>query len=198
MRIKWLIPAAVAVGVLFGVVFTVVQRSPHEFAGTVFSESQAAPDFTLTSDNGDAVSLDSFRGKVILLYFGYTFCPDVCPATLAELSAVLDELEPSQQDRVQVAMVTVDPARDTPDVLDGYLAHFDPSFIGFTGTDAQIAAVADDYHVYYEAQAGTADTGYLVDHWSGVYLVDPEGNLVESFGFGTAPDLIAGDVVQWL
>lgn len=198
MSLKKLLPIVVILGIVAGVAVLLLQRGPHEFAGTVFPDHQAAPDFTLTSDNGEAMSLDDFRGKVVLLYFGYTFCPDICPASLAELAAVLDELEPSQRERVQVAMVTVDPARDTPAVLDGYLAHFDPSFIGFTGTDEEIATVAGEYHVFYEAHEGTQETGYLVDHWSGVYLIDPDGNLAETFGFGTSPDLIASDVAEWL
>lgn len=193
-----LITLAAIIGVAVALVFLLANRGSHEFAGTVFTDRQAAPDFTLTADNGEAVSFDSFRGKVVLVYFGYTFCPDVCPASLAELAAAVDELDPSQREDVQVVMISVDPARDTPQVLDDYLNHFDPAFVGLTGTDEEIAAVAADYNVFYEAHEGTAATGYLVDHWSGVYLVDREGNLTETFGFGTPAGQIAADVAEWL
>lgn len=198
MRMTRLITLAAIVGVAVALAFLLASRGSHEFAGTVFTDRQAAPDFTLTADNGEPMSFDSFQGKVVLMYFGYTFCPDVCPASLAELAAALDELDPSQREDVQVVMVSLDPARDTPQVLDGYLNHFDPSFVGFTGTDEEIAAVAADYNVFYEALEGTAATGYLVDHWSGVYLIDREGNLTETFGFGTPSEQIAADVAEWL
>jgi protein SCO1 len=198
MRTMRLVTLAAIIGVAVAGIFLVATRGGHEFAGTVFSDQQKASDFTLTADSGEAVSLDSFRGKVVLVYFGYTFCPDVCPASLAELAAAVDELDPSQREDVQVVMVSVDPVRDTPQVLDSYLNHFDPSFIGFTGTDEEIAAVAADYNVFYEAHEGTAATGYLVDHWSGVYLIDRQGNLAETFGFGTPAEQIAADIVEWL
>jgi protein SCO1 len=198
MRTTRLVALAAIIGVAVAVAFLLVSRGGHEFAGTVFTDQQEASDFTLTADSGEAVSLDSFRGKVVLVYFGYTFCPDVCPASLAELAAAVDVLDPSQREDVQVVMVSVDPARDTPPVLDNYLNHFDPSFVGFTGTDQEIAAVAADYNVFYEAHEGTAATGYLVDHWSGVYLIDRQGNIAETFGFGTPAEQIAADIVEWL
>lgn len=198
MRTTRLVALVAIIGVAVAVAFLLASRGGHEFAGTVFTDQQEASNFTLTADSGEAVSLDSFRGKVVLVYFGYTFCPDVCPASLAELAAAVDVLDPSQREDVQVVMVSVDPARDTPQVLDGYLNHFDPSFVGFTGTDEEIAAVAADYNVFYEAHEGTAATGYLVDHWSGVYLIDRQGNLAETFGFGTPAEQIAADIVEWL
>ncbi len=198
MRTTRLVALVAIIGVAVAVAFLLASRGGHEFAGTVFTDQQEASNFTLTADSGEAVSLDSFRDKVVLVYFGYTFCPDVCPASLAELAAAVDVLDPSQREDVQVVMVSVDPARDTPQVLDGYLNHFDPSFVGFTGTDEEIAAVAADYNVFYEAHEGTAATGYLVDHWSGVYLIDRQGNLAETFGFGTPAEQIAADIVEWL
>lgn len=193
-----LIPAAAILGVAVGVLFLLASNDPHEFNGTVYADSQPAPGFTLTADDGQRHSLDEYRGKVVLMYFGYTFCPDVCPTSLAQLAAAVAALDSSHRDRVQVVMVTVDPARDTPEVLDEYLGHFNPTFVGFTGTDEEIASVAADYNVFYEAHEGTAATGYLVDHWSGVFLIDGEGNLVESFGYGTPGEMIAADVEEWL
>ena len=185
-------------GIVVGVGLLMLNRGSHEFVGTVYRDTQAAPVFTLTADTGESVSLDEYRGKVVLIYFGYTFCPDICPASLAELAEARATLDANDRERVQVLMISVDPARDTPEALGDYLDHFDPSFVGFTGTEAEVAAVAADYNVFFQAAAGTAATGYLVDHWAGVYLIDPDGNLVESFGYGTPGEQIAEDIVDWL
>ena len=95
-------------------------------------------------------------------------------------------------------MVTVDPARDTPEALAEYLDYFDTSFVGLTGSDDEIAAVAESYNVYYAAQEGSVATGYLVDHWAGVILLDPDGRMVELFSYGTSGEQIAADVLEWL
>ncbi|MDJ0663875.1 MAG: SCO family protein [Acidimicrobiia bacterium] len=198
MRRSALILASAVAGVLVAFVFLSLRGEPHTFAGTVYSNPGAAPAFSLTDDSGEAGSLSDYRGKVVLLYFGYTFCPDICPASLAELATAVAALDPGDRDRVQVMMISVDPARDTPEALGSYMDYFDPSFVGFTGTDDQIATVAADYGVFYQAHEGTAATGYLVDHWAGTYLIDAEGRLVESFGFGTPGEDIAADVEEWL
>ncbi len=194
--------AAVAAAALFGVVVAmfVVPRlapEPHEFTGTVLSFPEEAPRFTLTADTGEPMGIEAFRGKVVLLYFGYTFCPDICPASLAELADAVEVLG-DEGDQVQVVMVSVDPARDTPEVLGTYVDHFNPSFIGMTGTDAEIAGVAASYNIFYEAQEGSVATGYLVDHWSGVMVIDPDGKLVELLSFGMSGESIAADVGEWL
>ena len=139
--------AAVGAAAVFGVVvglFVVplLVDEPHEFAGTVLSNPQPAPEFILTADTGDRVSLESYRGQVVLMYFGYTFCPDICPASLAELAKAADQLG-ERANEVQVVMVSVDPARDTPEALNEYMDYFDPGFVGLTGSDSLIAAVAD-------------------------------------------------------
>lgn len=194
--------AAVAIAALLGVavaVFVVPKLSPepHEFVGTVLSNPEQAPSFTLTADTGDRVGLDDYRGQVVLIYFGYTFCPDICPASLAELADAVATLGDDGDD-VQVLMISVDPARDLPEVLGEYVDHFDTRFVGLTGSDNEIAAVAEQYNVFYEASEGTAATGYLVDHWAGVMLVDREGRLVELLSYGTTGEQIAADVEEWL
>ena len=198
MRRLPLLLGSAAVGVLIAIAFLSMRSEPHVYAGTVYGNPDPAPVFTLTEDSGEPGSLDDYRGKVVLLYFGYTFCPDICPASLAELATAVRMLEPVDRDRVQVVMISVDPARDTPDVLRSYMDHFDPGFVGFTGSDDEIATVAGEYNVFYQAHEGTAATGYLVDHWAGTYLIDPDGRLVESFGFGTPGEDIAADVEEWL
>jgi len=196
-RLTWIIGAGAA-GVVAAIVFLLTIGDSHEFVGTVYSDPGPAPAFSLVADSGDVVALDEYRGKVVLLYFGYTFCPDVCPASLAELATAIDTLDASGRDDVQVIMISVDPARDTPDALAEYLDYFDSSFVGFTGTDEEIAAVAAAYNVFYEIEEGSAATGYLVNHWAGTYVIDRDGNLVESFGFGTTGEQIAADIEEWL
>ncbi len=194
--------AAVAGAGLLGVAVAlfVVPRlvsDPHEFNGTVFSNPQPAPSFTLTADTGERIGIDAYEDQVVLLYFGYTFCPDICPASLAELADAMDELG-TDSENVQVVMITVDPARDTPELLGEYVDHFDPSFVGMTGTEQEIATVADLYGVFYEAHEGTAATGYLVDHLASVMLIDRQGRLAEVIGYGTPGELIAADVREFL
>jgi protein SCO1/2 len=147
--------------------------------------------FRLTDQHGRRVDQTLLRGKWTLVYFGYTFCPDVCPATLSNLAAALDRLGPRSA-AVQVVFITVDPRRDTPQQLESYLTS--PSFpkgtIGLTGSGAEIAAVAAAYHVYYR-RAGEG-SGYSVDHTSVIYLMDPRGRFARPIGFGAAP----GDVAR--
>ena len=194
--------AAVAAAGLFGVLMALFMvprffQEPHEYAGTVLDNPEPAPNFTLTGDSGGRVALESFRGKVVLMYFGYTFCPDICPASLAELADAMEVLGDAADD-VQVVMVSVDPARDTPEVLAEYMDYFDPRFVGLTGSDSEIAAVADSYGVFYEAQEGSAATGYLVDHLASVIVIDRDGRWVEILSHGSTGEQIAGDVEQWL
>lgn len=165
---------------------------PHQFAGAVVTNPQPAPDFTLQSKDGP-VRLSDFAGQHVFIYFGYTFCPDVCPATMNEL-AKLHELLGEDADQIQVIMITVDPARDTAEVLADYMGFFDESFIGLTGTDEEIAAVAQTYGVFYEAHEGTAESGYLVDHSTRTYLFSPERNPIVAYPFDVTAEAMAADL----
>ena len=170
---------------------------PHVFHGMVIQSPEPAADFTLTDHAGRRVSLSDFRGKLVLLYFGYTFCPDVCPTTLAEIAQALRQLGP-KADQVQVIMISVDPERDTPDRLAQYVAHFNPNFIGLTGTPDEIAAVATPFGIYYQKHEGTAATGYLVDHTATVTVIDQNGYVKLLFPFGTSADEMADDLAYML
>lgn len=185
-------------GVLVGIALLMTSEEPHEFVGTPFLNPSAAPAFELTADNGDRVTLEAHRGKVVLLYFGYTFCPDICPASLAELADALSMFESGDREDIQVMMISVDPARDTPEALGKYMNHFDESFVGLTGSEDEIAAVAADYNVFYQTYEEGSAAGYLVDHWAGVYVIDREGMIVESLSFGMTSEEIADDVKEWL
>jgi protein SCO1/2 len=128
--------------------------------------------FTLVNGGG-TVTDQTYRGKWVLVYFGYTFCPDVCPTTLTNIAQALAKLGPAAND-IQPIFITVDPKRDKPSLVGSYVKAFDPRMVGLTGSEAQIAAVAKEYHVYYAPQPGNGPD-YLVDHSSFVYLMNPHG-----------------------
>ncbi|MEO6968069.1 MAG: SCO family protein [Rhodanobacteraceae bacterium] len=130
--------------------------------------------FNLTSDNGKPASAADFRGKYVLMYFGYTNCPDVCPLTLGHLHLVMQRLG-ADAGKVQILFVSVDPARDTPQVLHQYVSAFDPRIVGLTGTSAQIAAMAKNYRAAFNRDAAQPDGGYQVSHSSGIYIFDMQG-----------------------
>lgn len=165
---------------------------PHTFHGTVIQSPEPSHDFTLNSANG-AVSLSDFRGKVVLLYFGYTFCPDICPATLANVGQALNQIG-SKADEVQTIMISLDPQRDTPEKLADYTAHFHPSFIGVTGDQEQVDPVASLYGIFYQVNEGSEATGYLIDHTATLLVLDREGYLKLVFPFGVTADEIADDL----
>jgi protein SCO1/2 len=165
---------------------------PHTFHGTVIQSPEPSHDFTLNSANG-AVSLSDFRGKVVLLYFGYTFCPDICPATLANVGQALNQIG-SKADEVQTIMISLDPQRDTPEKLADYTAHFHPSFIGVTGDQEQVDTVASLYGIFYQVNEGSEATGYLIDHTATLLVLDREGYLKLVFPFGVTADEIADDL----
>jgi protein SCO1 len=134
--------------------------------------------FALTATDDTAVTEQSYRGKWLVVYFGYTFCPDVCPTTLLEISEALKALGP-RAGAVQGLFVTVDPKRDTPSVLSEYLKSFDPRLVGLVGTPAQIAIAAKSFHVFYERQDND-DGGYSYDHSAFIYVVDRNGKFVKA------------------
>lgn len=148
--------------------------------------------YLLMDTNGRAVSNEDFRGRFQLVFFGYTFCPDVCPTTLAEMSAVLKSLG-KDADRLQPLFVTVDPERDTASVLRAYLAFFDPRIVGLTGSPALIGKAADNFRVRFEKvqDAGAASGEYSIDHSTGMYLLGPDGRYLRKFAYGTPPADIA-------
>lgn len=189
----WLFVAGLIVGLGIIALVALPRARPYQFHGTVLQSPQPAPNFELETTGQQTVSLKDFKGKLVLLYFGYTFCPDVCPATLAELSKAMDILG-KDASSVQVIMISVDPERDTPAMLADYVAHFHPGFMGVTSSPEAIAEIAALYGIFYEKHEGTAATGYLVDHTATVMVVDREGHLKLVFPFGTPADEIAADL----
>jgi protein SCO1/2 len=145
--------------------------------------------FTLTAHTGERISDEAFRGKFMLVSFGFTHCPDVCPAELQVMTAALDGMGP-EGERVQPLFITIDPERDTASHLAQYMSHFHPRFIGLTGSADEIAAVAKSYHVWYEKVDGDSPD-YVMDHTSITYLMGPDGAFVQHFAFGTSADTLS-------
>lgn len=193
MKIKFFI---LAIAIILGVTVGVYFLRPHTFHGTVIQSPDTAHDFTLTSAAGE-VSLSDFRGKLVLLYFGYTFCPDICPATLANAGQALRELGNDAGD-AQLIMISLDPERDTPEKLAKYTAHFHPSFIGVTGSPEQLAEVASLYGIFYQKTEGSAASGYLIDHTATLLVIDRDGYLKLVFPFGVTVPEIADDLKYML
>ena len=173
------------------------RQRPYSYHGETVEPPAPAADFTLTGSDGKAISLNDFRGKVVALYFGYTFCPDVCPTTMAALSQAMQQLGP-KADQVQVVMVTVDPERDSADKLNRYVTAFDPRFIGLSGTPGEIAQAAKPFGVIYEKHAGSAATDYLVDHTATTTVIDQDGRIRLIWPYGTPPEELAADLGQLL
>jgi protein SCO1/2 len=166
---------------------------PTEWHGMVIQSNQPVTNFTLTSSDGEPVSLIDFRGKVVMLYFGYTFCPDVCPATMIELSDAMETLGEQSED-VQVVMITLDPERDTPEVMQNYVTHFNESFMGLTGTPEELIAVTAPMGIFYERHEGSSASGYLIDHTATVAVLDKEGKLRLVYPFGITGAEMAADL----
>ncbi len=185
--------AAAAVSVLLALAGCQPAPQAPTFQATDISGAAFASDFRLTDHNGQTRTLADFRGKVVAVFFGYTHCPDVCPTTLSDFAAALQQLGP-QADKVQVIFVTVDPERDTPDLLRAFVPAFNPGFLGMY-TDAEtLARLAREYKVVYQKTSVKAADDYLIDHSAGTYVYDPQGRLRLLMPYGSAPDAIAQDI----
>ena len=157
------------------------------------AETPTGGDFTLQSPAG-TVTLKDYRGKVVILYFGYTFCPDICPTSLASMAQALSALTPEELKRVAPFFISVDPERDTMDVLKIYVHFFHPSITGLSGTPEQIAIVARQYGARYMKQKPDANGLYAVDHSASTYRVAPDGKLADSLPHGSPPQQIVDKI----
>jgi len=157
----------------------------------------AGGDFTLQSSEGP-VSLESLRGQVVLLYFGYTWCPDICPTNLGMMSGAFSMMDEEALEQVQGIFVSVDPERDSLERLATYTSYFHDNIIGITGTPEAVAAVADQYGVAYRKVESDSETGYVVDHSSATYVIDQMGKLHTILPHATPPDKILATVRQLL
>lgn len=173
------------------------ERETVKFNHADITGASYAQDFALTDHTGQKRTLADFRSKVVLVFFGYTHCPDVCPTTLAEMKLVLGKLGQDAA-RVQVLFVTLDPARDTQAVLARYVPSFDPGFLGMYADEKTTADVARDFKVFYQKVPGSTPGSYTLDHTAGSYVFDPQGRLRLFVRHGGDPELLVADLRQLL
>ncbi len=188
MRALWL--------VLTILLLTSVSCEKKKFNGTLYEKP--AKEFCLTGwrDGKERkVCLSHFKGKLVLVFFGYTHCPDVCPTALQTLSKTMNLLSKEEREKVRVLFISVDPERDTPEITQKYAQYFFPTFIGLTGSPEEIAKVAKDYMVFYKKVEGESEGGYLVDHTAYIYLIDRKGMLKIIYPSSQQkPELMAEDI----
>lgn len=175
-----------------GIISACSEKKPS-FSAIDITGADYARNFALTDHNGQPRSLKDFAGKVVVLFFGYTQCPDVCPTSMAELAEV-KKLLGKDGERVQGLFVTVDPQRDTPEVLKAYMGNFDPTFLALYTTPEKLEALAKDYKVYYKKVDGKTPTSYTMDHSAGSYVYDTQGKLRLYTRYGTGAAPLAADI----
>lgn len=185
----WIASAVLALGLLAG---CGEQKAPA-FNAIDLTGANYAQDFALTDPSGQTRSLKDFKGKVVVVFFGFTQCPDVCPATMAELAEVKRQLGPDG-DKLQGVFITVDPERDTPELLKAYMANFDPSFVALSTPLDKLPDLAKDYKLYYKKVEGKTPGSYSMDHSAGSYIYDTQGRLRLYTRYGTGVPALTADV----
>ncbi len=155
-----------------------------------------AKDFALPDQNGKTRTIKDFAGKVVVVFFGFTQCPDVCPTSMAELASLKKSLG-ADGDKLQAVFISVDPERDTPEILKAYMGNFDPTFLALRPSPEQLPALAKDFKIYYKKVEGRTPTSYSMDHSAGSYIYDPKGRLRLYNRYGSAPEGLLGDI-RWL
>jgi len=173
--------------------FTACSEKKQSFTAIDLTGADYARDFALTDHNGQPRTLKDFSGKVVVMFFGYTQCPDVCPTSMAELVEV-KRLLGKEGERVQGIFVSIDPERDTPEVLKAYMGNFDPTFLALYTTPEKLVGVAKDYKVYYKKVAGSTPTSYTMDHSAGCYVYDTQGKLRLYTRYGSGAPALAADI----
>jgi protein SCO1 len=188
--------AGIVAGVLL--IALLAANRPYSPGGSLIEPPVPAVDFVLQDGSGEPFRLSDQRGKLVLMFFGYTACPDFCPAALGEMKQIHERLG-KDADNVRFVFVTVDPDRDTQEVIGRYVSVFHPDFIGLTGSQAELEPVWKNYWVYREiSEQSRSAVGYLVDHTTRTYLVDKEGNLRLTYEFGSSVDSYLQDIRYWL
>lgn len=190
VRFKWVYLAFI---LLTSLLVACQQGSSASFIGTDLTGTQFGKPLSLTDHTGKLRSMNDFKGKVVVLFFGYTHCPDVCPTTMSDLKKTM-QLLGEKSNEVQVLFVTVDPARDTQEVLAQFVPGFDPRFIGLRGTEAEVAANLSEYKVYAAKVNEPGKSGYTMDHSAGLYVFDKTGAPRIYLGYGEKPENIAHDL----
>ena len=173
------------------------QKPKVSFNNTDVTGLEYAKGFALTDQNGQRRTLEDFRGKLVFVFFGFTHCPDVCPTTLAEMAGIMKALGP-ESERLQVVFITLDPERDTPELLASFVPAFHPSFLGLTGDPATIDKVAKDFKVFAQKVPGKDGKSYTIDHTAGSYVFDAQGRIRLFVRHGQPGDALLKDLRQLL
>ncbi|WP_394789204.1 SCO family protein [Rhodoferax sp.] len=185
--------AACAVSISASGLFVACSEAPPKFTAVDVTGADYAKDFQLNDHNGKSRSMKDFAGKLVVIFFGYTQCPDVCPTSMAELAEVKKTLG-ADGDKLQGLFITVDPQRDTPEILKAYMANFDPSFLALIPTPEQLVGLAKDFKVYYKKVDGSTPTSYTMDHSAGSYVYDTQGRLRLYARYGSGAPALAADL----
>ena len=175
-----------------GLLSACTQAKP-QFQSVDLTGAEYATGFSLTDQNGQVRTLKDFAGKVVVVFFGFTQCPDVCPTTMSELAQV-KKLLGADGDKLQAVFVSVDPERDTPEILKAYMGNFDPSFVALRPTPAQLADLAKDFKVFYKRVDGKTSGSYSMDHTAGSYVFDGNGKIRLFTRYGSGVEMLASDV----
>jgi protein SCO1/2 len=183
--LQWMLTATAWASV--GGLAACTEAKPN-FNGVDITGADYAKDFSLADADGKVRTMADYKGKAVVLFFGYAQCPDVCPTTMTDMTQVKQQLG-ADGDKLQVLFVTVDPERDTPEVMKAYMGAFDPSFVALIPTPAQLPALAKDFKVYYKKVDGKTPTSYSMDHSAALFVYDPQGRLrlFERYGAGAGP-----------
>ena len=189
--IKWIATYAALTGAT--VLFSACSEQKPAFVSIDVTGANYAKNFELTDHNQQVRHLTDFAGKVVVMFFGYTQCPDVCPTSMAELAEVKKSLG-ADGDKLQGIFVSVDPERDKPEMLKAYMANFDPTFLAMTTTPEKLADLAKDYKVYYKKVEGKTPTSYTMDHSAGSYVYDTKGQLRLFTRYGSGAAALAADI----
>ena len=164
-----------------------------QFRSIDLTGADYAKDFVLADQNGKVRSIKDFAGKVVVVFFGFTQCPDVCPTTMTELAGIKKSLGPDG-DKLQAIFISVDPERDTPELLKAYMANFDPTFLALRPTMEQLPQLAKDFKTYYKKVDGKTPGSYSMDHSAGNYVYDPKGRVRLYTRYGSGPDGLTSDI----
>ena len=189
-RIYWLKALFVSV---FAVFLTACSPEKPQFKSIDLTGADYAKDFALPDQNGQARSIKDFAGKVVVVFFGFTQCPDVCPTSMVELAAIKKSLG-ADSDKLQAIFITVDPERDTPEILKAYMGNFDPTFLALRPSMEQLPVIAKDFKIYYKKVDGKTPTSYSMDHSAGSYVYDPKGRLRLYYRYGSGAEALTQDV----
>jgi len=176
---------------LIFLLFSCSEGPDLKFNGSDITKARLNPSFELTSHLGKSTNIEDFSGKVLAIFFGFAHCPDVCPTTMYELKAIKDLLG-IDGDKLQVIFVSLDPERDSVELLEKFVPSFDSSFIGLTGTAADIKKIASQYKIYYQKVGD--DENYTIDHSSAIYLIDKKGNIRIRHPYGSSQEMIVNDI----